>query len=313
MIVNLRSELEAAFFMDVSTLVIVALALAAMSFVYGRSQAYKVAFANGGMKSMHSLPSHYGMMVALWCALPALAIIIGWSLLSPVFVNSVLHDAIPQSVIEQGPKSVELYKNSLENLVDSGRINSTDDAERQYAAQRLSDLRRISSMALVVLALSAAIAGAVLALKRINPKTAARHNVERIARFFLVSCASIAILTTLGIVMSVLFESMRFFQQVSIIEFVTGTKWSPQTAIRVDQVGSSGAFGAIPLFVGTLLISFIAMLVAVPFGLMSAIYLAVERILGKCPGCRHGHGYHDHSVCILTVRRCHYCCATVHA
>lgn len=260
--------------MDVSTLVIVALALAAMSFVYGRSQAYKVAFANGGMKSMHSLPSHYGMMVALWCALPALAIIIGWSLLSPVFVNSVLHDAIPQSVIEQGPKSVELYKNSLENLVDSGRINSTDDAERQYAAQRLSDLRRISSMALVVLALSAAIAGAVLALKRINPKTAARHNVERIARFFLVSCASIAILTTLGIVMSVLFESMRFFQQVSIIEFVTGTKWSPQTAIRVDQVGSSGAFGAIPLFVGTLLISFIAMLVAVPFGLMSAIYLA---------------------------------------
>ena len=74
--------------------------------------------------------------------------------------------------------------------------------------------------------------------------------------------------------LSVLFESLRFFQQVNFIDFITGTKWSPQTAIRADQVGSSGAFGAIPLFVGTLLISFIAMLVAVPFGLMSAIYLA---------------------------------------
>ena len=260
--------------MQVSTLVIVALALAAMSFVYGRMRAYKVAAAHGGMKSMHSLPSHYGMMVALWCVLPTLAIIVGWTLLSPLVIDSAVNDAIPQSVIDQGPKSLELYKNSLDNLVDSGRIESSSDTERQHAAQRLSDMRNISAVGLMVLALSAAVIGALLALKRINPATAARLNVEKIARFFLVSCASIAILTTLGIVLSVLFESMRFFQQVSIIEFVTGTKWSPQTAIRADQVGSSGAFGAIPLFVGTLLISFIAMLVAVPFGLMSAIYLA---------------------------------------
>src|SRR5690606_22165180 len=71
-----------------------------------------------------------------------------------------------------------------------------------------------------------------------------------------------------------LFESMRFFQAVPVTEFLFGLQWSPQMAIRADQVGSSGSFGAIPLFVGTLLISFIAMLVAVPVGLMSAIYLA---------------------------------------
>ena len=71
-----------------------------------------------------------------------------------------------------------------------------------------------------------------------------------------------------------LFEAFRFFQQVSFVEFVTGTKWSPQTAIRIDQVGSSGSFGAIPLFTGTLLISAIAMVVAVPIGLLAAIYLA---------------------------------------
>ncbi|MEQ9510031.1 MAG: phosphate ABC transporter permease subunit PstC, partial [Alloalcanivorax xenomutans] len=87
-------------------------------------------------------------------------------------------------------------------------------------------------------------------------------------------CATVAILTTVGILMSVLFESIRFFQKVSPAEFLFGLQWSPQTALRTDQVASSGAFGAIPLFVGTLLISSIALLVAVPIGLMSAIYLA---------------------------------------
>jgi phosphate transport system permease protein len=81
-------------------------------------------------------------------------------------------------------------------------------------------------------------------------------------------------LTTLGIFLSVLFEALRFFAEVSPIDFLFGLEWSPQTAIREDQIGSSGAFGAVPLFTGTLLISGIAMLVAVPVGLMSAIYLS---------------------------------------
>jgi len=87
-------------------------------------------------------------------------------------------------------------------------------------------------------------------------------------------CASIAVLSTVGIVISVLFESIRFFDAIPASEFLFGTKWSPQTSIRSDQVGSSGSFGAIPLFVGTLLISCIALLIAVPLGLMSAIYLS---------------------------------------
>jgi phosphate transport system permease protein len=82
------------------------------------------------------------------------------------------------------------------------------------------------------------------------------------------------VFTTAGIFLSVLFESVRFFQSVSPFEFIFGLEWSPQTAIREDQVGSSGRFGAVPLFVGTLLVSAIAMIVAVPVGLMSAIYLA---------------------------------------
>jgi phosphate transport system permease protein len=90
----------------------------------------------------------------------------------------------------------------------------------------------------------------------------------------LVAASLIAILTTFGIVLSLIVESFRFFQIVSPIEFLFGTNWSPQTAIRADQVGSSGAFGAVPLFWGTVFIgAIIAMVVAIPLGLMTAIYL----------------------------------------
>ena len=102
----------------------------------------------------------------------------------------------------------------------------------------------------------------------------ARHRIESAFKGFLMLCACLAIVTTVGIVLSVLFESIRFFNVVPLWEFLFGLEWSPQTAIREDQVGSSGAFGAVPLFAGTLLITVIAMLVAVPCGLLSAIYLS---------------------------------------
>lgn len=260
--------------MSATTLIVLTICLGIASFLYGRQKAYTVANQHGGVRAMHSLPGHYGMMVALWCALPALAIIIFWKLAEPALIGNMLEGVLPDSVREGGEKTIELYRNSIENIVDSGRIGSVSDPLKQAATEHLAALRNTSSLALMVLALAAAMAGAVLALRRIRPAMRARVTVEKIIRFFLLSCASIAILTTIGIVLSVLFESLRFFQQVNFIDFITGTKWSPQTAIRADQVGSSGSFGAVPLFLGTMLISAIAMLVAVPFGLLSAIYLA---------------------------------------
>ena len=97
---------------------------------------------------------------------------------------------------------------------------------------------------------------------------------ERLIIIALFAMSAVAVLTTIGIVFSLIFESLRFFSIVPITDFVFGLKWSPQTALRADQVGSSGAFGAIPLLAGTFLISAIAMLVATPIGLMTAIYLA---------------------------------------
>ena len=101
-----------------------------------------------------------------------------------------------------------------------------------------------------------------------------QNRIESVIKTFLISCACLAIFVTIGIVLSVLFESIRFFRVVPITEFLFGLEWSPQTAIRSDQVGSSGAFGAVPLFTGTFLITGIAVIVAVPLGLMTAIYLS---------------------------------------
>jgi phosphate transport system permease protein len=123
-------------------------------------------------------------------------------------------------------------------------------------------------------AIVAALAAAMLALRRSAPEFRARTGVERWVMILLFGASLIAILTTLGILLSLMFESLRFFRLYPLHSFLFGTEWSPQTAIRADQAGSSGAFGSIPLMWGTFFIgAIIAMIVAIPLGLMSAIYL----------------------------------------
>jgi phosphate transport system permease protein len=117
-------------------------------------------------------------------------------------------------------------------------------------------------------------AGLLIARAKITPVLGARNSVERVVEFALLASSTIAVFITIGIVLSVVYESLRFFHAVPPQDFLLGLKWSPQTALRADQVGSSGAFGALPLFLGTVMISGVAMAVAVPVGLFSAIYLA---------------------------------------
>ncbi len=129
-------------------------------------------------------------------------------------------------------------------------------------------------LVLAAAALAAGLAGLAHAHRNIGPRLRARLVVEGWARWMLLLAAALAVLVTVGIVLSLLFEAIRFFQLVSWVEFLFGLHWSPQTALRADQVGSSGAFGAVPVFAGTLLITLIAMIVAAPIGLLSAIYMA---------------------------------------
>ena len=115
---------------------------------------------------------------------------------------------------------------------------------------------------------------AFFTFKKIRNEFKARDKVEKVIELFLLVCSSLAILITVGIFLSVIFESNRFFESIPLTEFLFGTHWSPQMPIREDQAGSTGAFGAVPLFTGTFLIAFIAMCIAGPIGLMSAIFLS---------------------------------------
>jgi phosphate transport system permease protein len=131
-----------------------------------------------------------------------------------------------------------------------------------------------NGMITAALAAMAGLAGLAFAHRRVTPALRARIAVERVARAVMLIASLVAILTTFGIVLSLLFESLRFFAQIPVLDFLFGLRWSPQTAIRADQIGASGAFGAVPLFAGTLLITVIAMSVAVPIGLFAAIYMS---------------------------------------
>jgi phosphate transport system permease protein len=167
-----------------------------------------------------------------------------------------------------------LVYNDIRNLVEGNVVSRAPSPEvaaaaEHYTAQRALS-RKLASAA--VLVLGVAVFG--WAYRRIRPDLRARNRVERIIELMLVAASCVAILTTIGIFLSVFVEALRFFREVPLLDFLFGLSWSPQTAIRVDQVGGAGAFGAVPLFAGTLLISGLAMLVAVPVGLMSAIYLS---------------------------------------
>ena len=142
------------------------------------------------------------------------------------------------------------------------------------AVERYRSVRSTGNAALFAVCLALGAAGLGWARSRIHPELRARNVVEGAFQAFLLLCSTVAVLTTVGIVFSLILEAGRFFSLVPLGEFLFGTQWSPQTALRADQVGSSGAFGAVPIFAGTALITAIAMGVAIPIGLMSAIYLA---------------------------------------
>ena len=227
-----------------------------------------------GLAALHSRPQYYGLLTAFWCGLPALLIVLSWLFCADSILTSMVMGKITPSLSQNTPEQISLAENDLKNLVAGHGVSANSRPEIQEAAADYQRLRDIGEKALFVVILCLMTSTTFLLWLRIRPAMRARNQVERIIRFFLILCSTIAVFTTLGIVLSVLFESIRFFQMVPITDFLFGLKWSPQMAIRADQVGSSGSFGAVPVFAGTMLISVIAMLVAAPVGLMSAIYLA---------------------------------------
>ena len=245
-------------------------ALALFSFYFGRRRA--VATARGRARDLHSRPNYYGAYVALWCAVPAASVAVLWLGLQPLVAERLVVAGLPEAMRTLPADRMSLLLNDVRNAASG--IVAARDPEIAAAAAHLGRLTWIGHTALFAVGIAAAAAGVAFARARISPRLAARNGVERALNAALIACSSIAVLTTLGIVLSLIFESIRFFGQVPLLDFMFGLEWSPQTALRDDQVGSTGAFGAVPLFAGTLLVTVIAMAIAVPVGLLSAIYLS---------------------------------------
>lgn len=260
--------------MQISVLILVLLGGMAFAFHLGRRRSLSLVGGAGGIRRLHSLPAYYGLYTALWAGLPALLVAGLWILFEGALINAMVVEALPAELRDVSPARLELLINDISNLANGNVVPGEVSPVIRNAAEHMYELRSIGNVALAAVALSIALGAGSLAWLSVSPRMRARNRVERIVSSLLIASSMIAILTTVGIVLSVLFESFRFFQKVPITEFLFGLEWSPQTALRADQVGASGAFGAIPLFTGTLLISCIALLVAVPIGLMSAIYLA---------------------------------------
>ena len=257
--------------MQKSTFLFFLLLLSAFAFYWGKKRSLTV--ARGSIRNLHSLPDYYGYYVALWCGFPALLLLLLWTSFDGAIVIQLLVAGLPEELANLPPDRLDLVVNDIRNVARHALTGEVEPVI-QSAAQRYLELQQTSNLFLSMLGGCVAMAGAAYAHFRIRCDHRARNHVEKSVTILLIVCATLAIFTTIGIVLSVLLESIRFFQKVPVTDFLFGLDWSPQMAIREDQVGSSGAFGAVPLFAGTLLISLVAMLVAVPIGLLSAIYLS---------------------------------------
>ncbi|TDL83625.1 phosphate ABC transporter permease subunit PstC [Palleronia sediminis] len=273
-------------------------AIAVAAFVMGRARALRD--AGGDTRKLHSRPPYYGADVALAGLVPALALLLAWLAVEPLAIDARIKAAIPDTAVEAAGTrdlamgEVERLATGLAQLRAIGRIDADGiaalDADGADAIRaRLADagvalgasvepwvldaardtlaLREAGRRAMTLAVLAAALIGSGLTWRRVDRHRRARNIVERAIRWALLAAASIAVLTTLGIVLSMLFESINFFRQYPASEFFFGTTWAPN--FRGDS-----DLAILPLLWGTLYISIIALIVAVPIGLFAAIYLA---------------------------------------
>ncbi|MEO0749041.1 MAG: phosphate ABC transporter permease subunit PstC [Pseudomonadota bacterium] len=281
-------------------LILVVLGMSAIGFVLGRQRA--LASAGGESRDLHSLPNYYGWNVALKAVVPAFLLLILWLIAQPLYVGSSVSATLPDSAVPEGSTrglvmaEVRRTAEGLDNAVEQGlldddfatnaRADFTDVTQRLKdagqivtaqitqpvlrAAQSYRVMNASGSFYMMIAVLLIAAAGFFFAVRETNAEFRARNVVENGIRALLIGAASIAILTTIGIVLSLVFNTYEFFTLYPASEFFTNLTWAPSFSGR----GGGSDLGIIPLLWGTLYISIVALAVAVPIGLFAAIYLS---------------------------------------
>ena len=250
-----------------------------LSFLYGRSRIRKITSTQS--IKINALPNYYGYYLALWCALPALIILLFWSIFEPAIIKYLISQTLIQNDLNYSGDQLNLLYQKIRSLYE-GNFSGTLTEEIKIGVKNYENLQTIAQNSKIVLLLSTFIAAISYGIFRISKNNKARHDVEKILTGLLFVCSLVAILTTMGIIFSLLFESLKFFAAINIFDFLFGMNWSPQRAFVSDASAITaleyenlkGAFGSVPLFAGTAFIALIAMLVAVPIGLFSGIYMA---------------------------------------
>ena len=237
-----------------SYLLLALLAVTIAAYFAGFSKARSFAIGPGD-SSQHSLSGYHGAFVAAWAGIPSFLLVLVWLLFQGPVVDSLLLSSLPADRV----KGLDIGQLNLLiseiKSVAKGNIFGEPDAVILAAAERYNSWNAIANWAMVASALSLSVAALFIARSRLAPRFRARNQVERITSVLMIVCSLIAVLTTIGIVLSLLYETLRFFSMVSPLQFFFGLNWEPQIAMREDQVTSGGAFGAIPVYVGTLLIA----------------------------------------------------------
>lgn len=283
--------------MSVLLLLAIVAVLSVAGFVLCRQRALKS--AGGDSRKLHSLPNYYGWFGFILASIPALLVLAFWLLAQPLIIERQLSGFFPAEMIEDDAARTLLFADvrrvagGLDVAVAQGAMTDTEaktmvdevstlrdrlgavgvalgadvTPEVLRAAQDYREMSRIGAVGRTILTFLLSVGGLVLAIRATQPDFRARNRVEQVVLALLILSSTIAILTTVGIVMSMLSESMRFFTLYPAADFFFSLTWSP-------NFRGNSELGLLPLLWGTLYISFVSMLVAVPIGLFAAIYLA---------------------------------------
>lgn len=283
--------------MSLGLVFLLVLVVGAIAFFIARQRA---GGQDAGPVKAHSRPHYHGWWAFLLATLPAILLVIVWAIGSSAYVNSYIDSRVQDEVSDNPAASHGLSLSLIKGLANGlRRLDADELAKLPQTFAELQPILAAKGVALAtdtkdymipvaleanslqdrlgliggVLALLVAVGGAAIGTRQVAPRARARNSVERLMLWGLLGASTIAIITTIGIVLSMLFQTITFFQSVPPLSFFFGTVWDPRFA-AAGAGDTGGQFGLIPLLAGTLYIALVAMLVAVPVGLMSAVYMA---------------------------------------
>ncbi len=258
---------------QIAALIIIALAL--IAYVMGHARAVRI--SNGDLASLHSLPFYHGLYSSLLTFIIAIVVLIVIAILAGFWIDNSLAGAMPEAARQLSDLRQDRLLADARAIASGQIVAAASDARidemRQALAKTYAGLRTTADYLIVAVAIAAALVTFVVTNRQIALRFRSRNRSEWVIQGGLLISAALAVLTTIGIVLSLIGETLRFFSDIPLTAFLFGTHWSPLSGVFEGKLNPQSV-GVIPLFAGTLLITFIAMLVAVPIGLLAAVYLS---------------------------------------